>query len=161
MLPTVYIQIPASYMILCKKNQQENTKKLDLRKIFYLRTSQMYKAMFLSIPEWFGELLLRWTGAHCETWLHPLPPRHPALSEGHEGHHGMYHQHQQRAICICRRGGAADTAAEVDAVLRFRHVHTLPRLLFRVRPGLVGRQVIYCFIPIIYNTDLSFEHSYS
>lgn len=60
----------------------------------------------------------------------------------------MHHKHKQRAICLRRRRGTADATTEVDPVLRFRHLNTLPRLLFRVRPGLVGRQVGFDFILI-------------
>lgn len=93
------------------------------------------------ISEWFGELFLRGVRAYSAAGLRALPPGHLTLPESHEGHHGVYHQYKQRAICIRGRRGSEDTTAEMDAVLWFRHVNTVFSIVVGIRPGSVRRQV--------------------
>lgn len=94
-----------------------------------------------AFSEWFGELFLRGVRAYSAAGLRALPPGHLTLPESHEGNHGVYHQHKQRAICIRGRRGSEDTTAEMDAVLRFRHVNTVFSIVVGIRPGSVRRQV--------------------
>lgn len=51
----------------------------------------------------------------------------------------MYDQHQQRAIRVRRRRRSKDAAAEVDAVLRFRHVDIVFSVVVGIRPSAIRR----------------------
>lgn len=108
----------------------------------------IYRSFSYQFPERFSQLLLRRARTDRAARLCPLPPRHPALPEGYQRHLGMYHQHQQCAFRVRRRGRSADAAAEVDAVLRFCHVDIVSGIVFGVRPGVVRRQV--SFVTVLY-----------
>lgn len=63
------------------------------------------------------------------------PAGHPSGPQTHQGHPRVRLWDQERALQDGGRGRAALGATALVRMLRLGHLHPLPRLVFRIRPG--------------------------